>query len=315
MLERLCAAALTFFCSQSLVLAAESTEVLSDSAPTKADTAFASWPVKDRQVIAAVLSVHGFGLHKEAFSGFADQLAKRGVATYAIDVRGFGSWIGDAKEEKRLDFYQTLLDLRSTVYWVKRMNPGVPVFLLGESMGGAIALQATALFPECVSGLIASVPGADFYGGKKTAMEVALRMVRPNSEFDVGERVLVKATSDENLRQVWQSDPRAKLKLTPKQMTQFAAFMNRSPELARSITSAPVLMLQGGKDRLSKADGTKRLFSALKTPYKDYILLPESEHLIFEKGQYDSRTIEVVENWIIKQSQRLKSADSGFVPK
>ncbi|MBC7999402.1 MAG: alpha/beta fold hydrolase [Leptolyngbya sp.] len=283
--------------------------------PTKADTAFASWPVKDRPVIAAVLSVHGFGLHKEAFAGFADQLAKRGIATYAIDVRGFGSWIGDVNEEKKIDFYQTLLDLRSTVYWVKRMNPGVPVFLLGESMGGAIALQATALFPECISGLIASVPGADFYGGKKTAMEVALRMVRPNSEFDVGERVLEKATSDESVRQGWQSDPRAKLKLTPMQMTQFAAFMNRSPGLAKSITSAPVLMLQGGKDRLSKADGTKKLFAALKTPYKDYVLLPNAEHLIFEKGQYDVRTIEVVESWITKQSQRFKSANTSVIPK
>ncbi len=58
-------------------------------------------------------------------------------------MRGFGSW---KSEDKKLDFYQTMMDLRSSIYWVKTMNPGVPVFLLGESMGGAIALQATALF-------------------------------------------------------------------------------------------------------------------------------------------------------------------------
>lgn len=268
------------------------------------ETSFTSWPAAGKPV-AAILSIHGFGLHKNSFAGFAKQMASRGISTYAIDVRGFGSWMD---EDKKLDFYQTMMDLRSSIYWVKRMNPGVPVFLLGESMGGAIALQATALFPECVSGLIASVPGAQFYGAKKTAMEVALRMVRPNSKFNVGDKLLEKATSDKKLRANWANDPRAKLEMTPKQMTQFAAFMNQSDEMAKRIDSVPVLMLQGGRDKLSKVDGTLRLFNALKTPYKKYVLLDDAEHLIFEKGQYDARTVEIVESWLSKQSQRLKGA-------
>ena len=275
------------------------------------ETSFTSWPAKSKQPFAAIVSIHGFGLHKESFSGFATEMAKRGVSTYAIDVRGFGSWMGEPSEDKKLDFYQTMMDLRSAIYWVKTMNPGVPVFLLGESMGGAIALQATALFPECVSGLIASVPGAEFYGGKKAAVEVALRMVRPNSKFNVGEKVIEKATSDKKLRENWLSDPRARKEMTPKQMTQFAAFMNGSYEMARRIDSVPVLMLQGGKDKLSKADGTERLFKALKTPYKNYVLLDDAEHLIFEKGQYTARTADIVQDWLAKQAQRLRSAGFG----
>ncbi|MBA3994350.1 MAG: hypothetical protein C0469_12550 [Cyanobacteria bacterium DS2.3.42] len=271
------------------------------------ETSFSAWPAAGKP-IAAILSIHGFGLHKNSFAGFAKQMASRGISTYAIDVRGFGSWMD---EDKKLDFYQTMMDLRSSIYWVKTMNPGVPVFLLGESMGGAIALQATALFPECVSGLIASVPGSQFYGAKKTAMEVALRMVRPNSKFNVGEKLIEKATSDKKLRANWANDPSAKLEMTPKQMTQFAAFMNQSDEMAKRIDSVPVLMLQGGRDKLSKADGTLKLFNALKTPYKNYVLLDDAEHLIFEKGQYDARTVQIVESWLTKQSQRLKSAGSG----
>ncbi len=141
-------------------------------------------------------------------------------------------------------------------------------------------------------------------------MEVALRMVRPNSKFNVGDKLIEKATSDKKLRDNWANDPSAKLEMTPKQMTQFAAFMNQSDEMAKRIDSVPVLMLQGGRDKLSKADGTLRLFNALKTPYKNYVLLDDAEHLIFEKRQYDSRTVEIVENWLTKQSQRLKSA--GF---
>jgi len=283
--------------------------VAANSAPF--ETSFTSWPSKTKEPIAAILSIHGFGLHKESFSGFAKEMARRGISTYAIDVRGFGSWMEEKTEDKKLDFYQTMMDLRSSIYWVKTMNPGVPVFLLGESMGGAIALQATALFPECVSGLIASVPGSEFYGGKKAAMEVALRMVRPNSKFNVADKVIEKATSDRSLRENWLRDPRARKEMTPKQMAQFAVFMNRSDEMARLIDSLPVLMLQGGRDKLSKADGTERLFKALKTPYKNYVLLDDAEHLIFEKGQYTSRTADIVQDWLTKQTQRLRSAGFG----
>jgi len=273
---------------------------------TRFETSFASWPSKLESPIAAVVSIHGFGLHKESFSGFADKIADRGISTYAIDVRGFGSWKDTPEENKKLDFYQTMMDLRSSIYWVKTINPGVPVFLLGESMGGAIALQAAALFPECVDGVIASVPGSDYYGGKKAAMEVALRMVRPNAKFNIGDKLVQKATSNQRLRENWLKDPRAKLEMTPKQMAQFASFMNQSEDLAKQIDSAPVLILQGGKDKLSKEDGTLRLYNALKTPNKSYVLLEDAEHLIFEKGQYDKRTAEVVESWILKQTKRMK---------
>jgi len=270
------------------------------------DTSFASWPAKNGKPTAAIVSIHGFGLHKESFAGFANQMAGRGISTYAIDVRGFGSWKDSPSENKKLDFYQTMMDLRSSIYWVKTMNPKVPIFLLGESMGGAIALQAAALFPECVSGVIASVPGSEYYGGKKAAMEVALRMVRPNSKFNVGEKLIEKATSDKRLRENWLKDPRAKLEMTPKQMAQFATFMNQSDDLAKQIETAPVLILQGGKDKLSKEDGTLRLYNALKTPNKKYVLIEHAEHLIFEKGQYDQRTAQIVESWIFEQAEKLK---------
>lgn len=275
------------------------------------ETSFASWPAKNAKPVAAIVSIHGFGLHKESFSGFADQMAGRGISTYAIDVRGFGSWKDSPDENKKLDFYQTMMDLRSSIYWVKTMNPDVPIFLLGESMGGAIALQAAALFPECVSGVIASVPGSEYYGGKKTAVEVALRMVRPNSKFNLGDKLVEKATSDKKLRENWLKDPRAKLEMTPKQMAQFATFMNQSDDLAKQIESAPVLILQGAKDKLSKEDGTLRLYNALKTPNKKYVLIDDAEHLIFEKGQYDKRTAEIVEAWIFEQAQKLKEPGAG----
>lgn len=267
------------------------------------DTSFKSWPAKSAKTKAAVLSIHGFGLHKGAFDGFAGALSSEGIATYAIDVRGFGSWAASPGREADLDFYQTLMDVRTALYWIRRMHPDVPIFLLGESMGGAVALQAAALFPEYIKGLIASVPGDDYYGGGKTKVEVALRMVRPNSRIDLKEHVINRATRKDELRNSWQNDPEARLSLTPRQMAQFGAFMKKSHDLARTIDKTPVLMFQGAQDRLSKPDGTMRLFNELSTPDKDLIVLGNSEHLIFEREQFDEHVIDVLASWINKHAQ------------
>lgn len=273
------------------------------------ETSFTSWAAEGGKPKAAVLSVHGFGLHKGAFDGFARRLARQRFATYAIDVRGFGSWQQTPRgKTAELDFYQTLMDVRMALLWIKAMHPGVPVFLLGESMGGAVALQATALFPESVNGLITSVPGDDYYGEGKTRLEVALHMMRPNKSLNLSKSIVEKATSNSKLQDTWLKDPKARLSLTPRQMAQFASFMKKSHDLAKTIDKTPVLMFQGARDRLSKADGTMRLFNELSTGNKDLVVLGDSEHLIFERGQFDEHIIEVVTSWMDKQAERSSAA-------
>lgn len=262
------------------------------------ETSFASWnAVGDTK--AAILSIHGFGLHKGAFDAFAKRIAEYGVATYAIDVRGFGSWGKDGREQP-LDFYDTIVDVRTALFWIKRMHPNVPIFLLGESMGGAIALQAAAMFPDSVQGLITSVPGDEYFKRNQRKMQVALHMVRPDIPFDVGKHVIEQATSKSKLKNDWKIDPGARLELSPREMMRFASFMKRSHQLAKTIDKTPVLMIHGVQDRLANPDGTLKLFSELTSKDKDLVMLGNSEHLIFEKAQFDEHVIDVLISWIQK---------------
>ena len=93
-------------------------------------------------VKAVILALHGFGDYSHAFEVPAQLWAERGIATYAFDQRGFGGapghglWAGagelagDAVTASRI---------------VRRIHPHRPLYLLGESMGGAVAtLAATA---------------------------------------------------------------------------------------------------------------------------------------------------------------------------
>ncbi|HUK58303.1 MAG TPA: alpha/beta fold hydrolase [Stellaceae bacterium] len=110
-------------------------------------------------VKATILALHGFNDYSNAFAGPAAEWAEHGIATYAYDQRGFGEapdrgyWVG----AERLD-----QDVAIASRLVARSNPGVPHYILGESMGGAIAITAaagvTGAAKPIYDGLILSAP-------------------------------------------------------------------------------------------------------------------------------------------------------------
>ncbi|MBN8530815.1 MAG: alpha/beta fold hydrolase [Alphaproteobacteria bacterium] len=95
---------------------------------------------------AVIVALHGFNDYARAFALPASYWARHGVATYAYDQRGFGRtpprgvWAGEQLLSS---------DLADAVVAVRAAHPGVPVYVLGESMGGAVALHALAMGALC----------------------------------------------------------------------------------------------------------------------------------------------------------------------
>ncbi|MHA1114376.1 MAG: lysophospholipase, partial [Alphaproteobacteria bacterium] len=90
---------------------------------------------------AVILALHGFNDYGHAFAGPARRWAAAGIATYAYDQRGFGG-----APERGLWAGQDALvgDLIAAARLVRARHPGAPFFLLGESMGGAVAMLGAA---------------------------------------------------------------------------------------------------------------------------------------------------------------------------
>jgi acylglycerol lipase len=88
---------------------------------------------------AVILALHGFNDYSNAFTGPAEAWAKDGIATYAYDQRGFG----EAPLRGRWPGAQALTDdLAAASRLLHARYPGVPLYLLGESMGGAVVIAA-----------------------------------------------------------------------------------------------------------------------------------------------------------------------------
>jgi alpha-beta hydrolase superfamily lysophospholipase len=240
---------------------------------------------------AVLLCIHGLGLYSGSYQNFGVRMARQGISTYAIDVRGFGSWM-KAQGHEEINFIYCLHDVSSALKAIRAANPGLPVFLLGESMGGAIALRAASLFPELIDGLIASVPAGDRFKGKKEDLNVALHFLKgPNKDFDVGKEIINQATDNPQLKKDWEDNPLDRMDLSPKDLMQSQKFMNENHDSVKSITQTPVLMIQGTEDKLVKPTGTWDLFNEIPSVEKTFMAVP-SEHLVFEEQQDKKRTFD-----------------------
>lgn len=88
---------------------------------------------------AVAVGLHGFNDYRLALSEVGTELAERGVAVYAYDQRGFGATAGRGYwhgSDRLID------DFKKAVGLVRARHPGLPVFAIGESMGGAVVLAA-----------------------------------------------------------------------------------------------------------------------------------------------------------------------------
>ena len=99
------------------------------------------WDSRDGPPRAVIVGVHGMNDYANAFHLAAPVWARSGITTLAYDQRGFGRspgrgiWAPDALKTE---------DLRTVVALARARYPGAIIAVAGESLGGAVAIEAFA---------------------------------------------------------------------------------------------------------------------------------------------------------------------------
>ena len=278
----------------------ESATAKTDAKATSDEAPMEAWRDLTVTPWAALLCIHGLSLHASSYASFGKQMGHLGIPTYAIDIRGFGSW-QNQKAATNLDFDLAFADIKNALISIRKAHPGLPIIILGESMGGALALQTAADNPKLVDALICSVPARQSQGQKTTNIKAALGFIyTPNKELLVGPKVIARATSNPEVAEEWEQDPLNRSRFSAKDLNRFRHLMSQNPHKARQIADIPVLFLQGASDRLIKPSGTLELFSKIQSTDKNLVMVGSAEHLIFEQGQFANDMVDLVSNWIEK---------------
>jgi acylglycerol lipase len=280
----------------------------SPAASAAGQIASSCWADPDVEAKAAMLCIHGLSLHRGTYAEFGKEISRAGIVAYAIDLRGFGELQAKTRTTS-MDFDGCLSDIKQTLEQIHRQHPGLPVVILGESMGGAIALRAAALYPKLISGLISSAPARDRFSlGGESVLKVGAHVLTGGMGTrikNVAAPIVKRVSSKEEVRSRWHDDPLMRTDFSARELMQFNEFMAGNLEYATEIKDMPVLFIIGSNDKLIKPAGTWRIFEKVSSARKQLVLSKNSEHLIFEAGQFNVEDMSFVRTWINNNVAKL----------
>lgn len=231
---------------------------------------------------AIVLALHGFNDYGHFIDYAATTWARSGIAVYAPDQRGFGEtksrglWPGvDALAD----------DVRTIVALLRERHPGVPLYLLGESMGAAVAVVAFASpDPPAADGVILSAPAV----WTRTAMPGYQRAVLFFAAHTVpwlrltGQGLRIMASDNiEALRKLLR-DPMVIKGTRVDAIWGMADLMDRAYEAAADLRS-PALILYGAKDQVIPPEQVLDFIANLPADaheHQRFALYPSGYHLL-----------------------------------
>jgi alpha-beta hydrolase superfamily lysophospholipase len=212
-----------------------------------------SWK-PERAARAAVVLVHGFNSHSGYYVGVAEELVKKGLAVYALDLRGRGKSDGERYFVARFADYVS--DVGAAVDLAKSREGNVPFFLLGHSAGGVVACIYTLENQAKLRGLICEsfayqVPAPDFalavLKGLSHAAPHAHVLKLKNEDFSRDPKVVAAMNADPLIERETQPT------LTVAEMVRADERLKKEfPKI-----TLPVLILHGTADKATKPAGSK----------------------------------------------------------
>jgi alpha-beta hydrolase superfamily lysophospholipase len=110
-----------------------------------------------------VLLAHGYGEHAGRYDHVATALVDAGAVVHAVDHVGHGRSAGDRVVVA--DFERVVDDLHLADEQARAQHPGLPVVLIGHSMGGLIAARYAQRYGDSLAAVVLSGPLVGDWGG------------------------------------------------------------------------------------------------------------------------------------------------------
>lgn len=255
---------------------------------------------------AVVLALHGFNDSRDAWELPAPVFAQAGMALYAPDQRGFGA----APMRGRWPGARVLAsDAAFLLRTLRSRYPGVPLYAMGESMGGSVLMDlATSADPPKVDGWILLSPAV--WGRQQMGVLLSsglwlVSSVAPGLSVTGGE-VKIKVVASDNREALLRlaRDPLTIRRTRFDALRGLADLMDDAQAAARHLPPH-VLALYGEKDTVVPVEAATRAWRNMPAGVRRG-LYPSGYHLLMrDRGR--AAVIGDVIAWIQNRSAPLPS--------
>lgn len=240
-----------------------------------------SWQSAPAQTAKASLVIlHGLGSHGGLFQPLAERLVTQGYSVYALDLRGHGRSDGQRGHINRWEEYRE--DVHQFVNWVQSQSGHRPCYVMGNSLGAAIALDHSLIFPGAVDGLILTAPAVSTQGISPIKLQVGrfLSWVHPRFSLSTGFKQKQPPSRDPAVNDAYETDPLRHSRGTARLSTEFFQ-VNRHTWEHLAELELPMLILQGAADRIAPLAVAQQFFGKLVGENKRLQVYPEGYHEIW----------------------------------
>lgn len=256
-----------------------------------------SWLVDQPRGI--VVLVHGLGEHGGRYSNLINRLAGENISFYTLDHRGHGRSSGKRGHIKHFTDY--IEDLKLLVDMAHRQNPGLPLIMLGHSMGGSIAARYALEYPADIEALILSAAGLIFRDevpGWQDRMARMLSRILPAATFPNG--ISANALShDPKVVKDYLDDPLVHNRISARWYTEMLSNSEQVLSQASELVM-PLLVVHGEGDQIVDMAGSEFIFLTAGSADKQFKAFKGLHHeTMNEKLPEKDEVLDVIAGWIL----------------
>ncbi len=279
------------------------------------------WESSDVKPRAVAILVHGLTMHGGIYDKLARHLVDQGFKVIAPDLHGYGRWADLPLEERickecgaQVCYQKSRRELLGLVDEVKAENPGLPLYMIGESLGADMVLYSASERPKLINGIVLSSPAIKrrFNLVPRVMRDVCLIAHNPFRQVDLVPYMKKFASEDQRIIDEAVNDRLVRKKLTTWELFKTIHTMRPSLHYADKVpANMPVLVIQGDQDRMLKSNAVCDLLKHLSTQDQTVRWFKDRGHLLLETAYLHSDTLNTVEDWLNEHLNGGKMAQAS----
>lgn len=262
---------------------------------------------QDANPQAVILAIHGGMAHAGDYVTPALYFRPHGMATVSFDMHGH-----DGKQRVDIPGFETFLaDAALMLQWVRQTYPGLPIFIMGHSMGALIATHlALGRFANetDIKGFVLSSPyyvNAVKVPKIMLALSGVLAKLFPTAKVPM-EAVTDLLTHDKDITARHYADEKDNIRASEASFRFATSLLGAQAALAGGLNAVkhPVFAVVAGDDKLANAQASQTLLATINPSQLEFHNYPKNFHENFNELNRDTIFANIL-TWMRKQAPAL----------